>query len=247
MRFGNAVAATVLVAVACAGGGSGGPSETVVVSAASSLGEVFTAMESTFEATHPGIDVVVNTAASSTLERQILSGAPVDVFAPADERHLEDLLAAGLAHRPSVFATNHLVIAVPEGNPGGVTGPRDLTRPELLVGLCVADAPCGDLARTALTRIGVVPDIDTEEPNVRSLFTKIEAGEIDAGIVYETDVVSSAGTVEWMRLSPEADVLAAYWIAAVTDPPGPSVAEFIAFVLSSEGRDLLDEYGFGSP
>ncbi|MDX1690099.1 MAG: molybdate ABC transporter substrate-binding protein [Acidimicrobiia bacterium] len=239
MRF--TLASGILLLVGACGTSSGGE---IVVSAASSLTDAFGAVETAYEDAHPGVDVVVNTAGSRALAEQILQGAPVDVFAPADTAVMDrvtDHVADAV-----VFATNRPALVVPRGNPGGVTGLADLARDDLLVGLCAEGIPCGDVARAALARAEVTVSPATEEPNVRALLTKVEAGELDAGIVYATD--AAAGAVETVPITGAPDLVVRYPIAAVTAAPNPGgAADFVAFVLSDDGRAILDEYGFGSP
>jgi molybdate transport system substrate-binding protein len=107
--------------------------------------------------------------------------------------------------------------------------------------------PCGDFGRQSLEAAGVVPSLDTEEPDVRALLTKIEAGELDAGIVYVTDVLSS-GAVAGIDIPEEFNVVAAYQIAVLTDAPNPRGADaFVDFVLSEDGQEILRRFGFESP
>jgi molybdate transport system substrate-binding protein len=231
--------ALLLVAVSVACGGSTG--DKIVVSAASSLTDAFGAVEVAFEAAHPGIDVVLNFGASSTLREQIAEGAPVDVFAAALPSEIEAI--AGLLGEAKTFAINELVIAVAPGNPGDVRTLDDFERDELLLGVCVAAAPCGALAREAFAAVDVEPSIDSEEPNVRALLTKVAGGELDAGIVYVTDLIGGGEGLP-LLFGPTAE----YPIAAVHNGPNPvGAASFVAFVLSDEGRSILAEYGFGSP
>jgi molybdate transport system substrate-binding protein len=94
----------------------------------------------------------------------------------------------------------------------------------------------------------VTPAIDTNEPDVRALLTKIEAGELDAGITYVTDVISTAGRVEGVDIPDENNVVAEYPIAALASAPNPdAAAAFVEFVLSNEGQAILTGYGFSSP
>lgn len=217
------------------------------MSAASSLTDAFTEIAAAFEQAHPGTHVALEFAGSSTLRDQILEGSPADVFASANSATMDAVVHAGMVSaQPETFALNHLVIAVPAGNPAGITGLDDFARPELLIGVCAAGVPCGDLARAALAAAGVVPSIDTDEPNVRSLLTKIAEGELDAGLVYVTDVVSAGGSVESIAEPP--GWVTRYEIAVLAAPPHPeAAAEFVAFVLSDEGRAILEQYGFGRP
>lgn len=220
----------------------------VLVSAAASLTDAFGEIESAFEAANPGVDIVLNLGASSALREQILEGAPADVFASANTSNMDQVVEGGAASDPQIFATNLLQIAVPTGNPGGVTGLEDFAREELLIGLCEEEVPCGDFGREALANAGVTPSIDTNEPDVRALLTKVEAGELDAGIVYVTDVLSTGGSVEGVDIPTEDNVVASYPIAALTEAPNPdAAAAFVEFVLSDEGQTILNGFGFSSP
>ncbi len=226
----------------------GSPSE-VRVSAAASLTDAFAEIETAFEATHPGIDVVLNFGGSSALREQIIEGAPVDVFASANMSIMDSVVAAGeVVSEPRVFASNLLEIAVPPGNPGDVAGLVDFSRAGLLVGLCAEGVPCGDFGRNALEKAGVVPVIDSNEPDVRALLTKIELGELDAGIVYATDVESAGGRVEGVEIPASDNVIATYPIAVLVSAPNPRGADaFLEFVLSDPGQAILSRYGFAAP
>ena len=241
------LAATGLLLVVAACGGSQSASDEVLVSAAVSLIDAFGESETAFEASNPGFDVLLNFGSSSSLREQILEGAPVDVFASANPSNMAQVIDAGASDRSTTFAINALQIAVPVGNPAGIAGLTDFADPELLIGLCASGVPCGDFARQALEAAGVVPSLDTEEPDVKALLTKIEAGELDAGIVYVTDVLAS-GAVDGIEIPDEFNVLAEYHIAVMTEAPNPGGAEaFVNFVLSAMGQAILQSYGFESP
>ena len=228
--------ACCLLLVACGGGAS----DEIVVSAASSLSGAFAEIESSFEAEHPGTNVVLNLGGSSALREQILEGAPVDVFASANTSTMSQV--GDLVDTPVIFVTNGLEIAVPSGNPASVTSLADFGREELLIGLCAIAVPCGSLSVDALDAAGVDPAIDSSEPNVALLLSKVEAGELDAGIVYSSDVMRA--DVEGIPL----DIFTDYAIATLVDAPNSQGASaFVAFVLSAEGRAILATHGFGSP
>ena len=245
-----------LVAVsACSGSGveattsSGGELDGVItVFAAASLTNVFDELVVEFEAQNPGVEVRVSFAGSSSLREQILEGAPADVYASANTSNMETVSAAdGLRAPAAVFASNRLQIAVPADNPGDVAGLGDLSRPELLVGLCAVGVPCGDLARQALDAAGVTAELDTNELDVRALLTKIEVGELDVGIVYATDILA-AGT-DVVGLEPVLEgAQAEYPIAVLRDSTNPGAADaFVKFVLSPAGVAVLSSHGFGTP
>ncbi|MEX0864163.1 MAG: molybdate ABC transporter substrate-binding protein [Acidimicrobiia bacterium] len=221
----------------------------LLVSAASSLTGAFAEIEAAFEKMNPQVDVILNLGGSSALREAILEGAPVDVFAPADTSNMERVAdAGGLAGEPTVFARNLLQIAVPSGNPANVSTLADFARDELLIGLCAADVPCGSLARQAFWAAGVTPAIDTNEPSVRGLLTKIEAGELDAGITYVTDVLSAERAVDGVDIPVDENIVASYPIGIMADAPNPETAEaFVAFVLSGVGGAILIRHGFSSP
>ena len=240
----RSLGAGLMVAVlAACGAGSG--DDALVVFAAASLTDAFDDVVEAFEAAHPDIDVATSYAGSSSLREQVLAGAPADVVATANETIMDELVAAGSVDTPVVFATNRLTIAVPAGNPGGVDGLDDLARAELLVGLCAPAVPCGSFARSMLDAAGVVASVDTEEGDVRSLVTKVAAGELDAAVVYETDVAADAD-LERVAVPDDVNVEARYPIAVVADG-GDAAAEFVAFVAGAEGQAILRDHGFGAP
>ncbi|MGH3668193.1 MAG: molybdate ABC transporter substrate-binding protein [Acidimicrobiia bacterium] len=232
--------------IACSGSSVEGE---LLVSAAASLTDAFAEMESAFEVANPGLDVVLNLGSSSALREQILEGAPADVFASANTANMDQVAEAGeLSGEAEIFVTNSLQIAVPIGNPAEVTGVEDFAREELLIGLCAEGVPCGDFGRQALAKAGVIPSVDTNEPDVRALLTKIEAGELDAGITYVTDVLSASGSVEGLEIPAEVNIVAEYPIATLAGAPNPdAAAAWVEFVLSEEGQAILTRYGFTSP
>jgi molybdate transport system substrate-binding protein len=178
----------------------------------------------------------------------VLAGAPADVFASADTSNMDQLVAAGAAADPVPFAANELQIAVPAGNPGGVDGLDDLADDGLLIGLCAEDVPCGRFASEALAAAGVTAAVDTFATDVRALLTQLASGDLDAGVVYRTDVLAADGTVDGIDIPAEQNVIATYPIAALTEAPNAGAAwAFVAFVLSTAGQAILGSYGFSAP
>lgn len=227
------MAALVLSLTACA---PQAEERTITVFAAASLTESFEEIAEAFEDANPGVDIVFSFGGSSGLATQIVEGAPADVFAAASPAAME---ASGLADS-SVFATNVLTIAVPAGNPGGVAGLADFANPDLAVALCAVEVPCGAASATLLTAAGVAPAVDTYEQDVKAVLTKVELGEVDAGLVYLTDVLSAGDGVEGI----EVDSAPVDYPIAALDERGN---DFVAFVLSARGRAILKAAGFGAP
>lgn len=241
MKLATLLFVALLSTASC--GGTDAQDRRLLVSAASSLSGAFAEIESVFEEANPEVDLILNLGGSSQLREQILQGAPADVFASANPEIMAELVDAGrLAAAPRDFAVNRLVIAVPRGNPAAVDGLEDFDDGSLLIGLCAPDVPCGRLARSALAAAGVAADVDTEEPSVRALLVKIEAGELDAGLTYATDVLASD---EVDAIEVPGDHTALYQIAVVSG--SPTADEFVRFVLSDEGLAILADHGFGLP
>ena len=245
-------AAGVLVAVllpGCGATGSSegatGPSGTVDVFAAASLTETFTAIGSAFEDAHPGVTVSLNLGSSAALAQQLVAGAPADVFASASPSAMEVATTAGRAEAPVTFARNRLALAVPTGNPGGVRELADLARPELTIALCAPQVPCGELAATVLRRSGVTAAPDTLEQDVRAALSKVRLGEVDAALVYRTDVLAAADQVQEVPLPEAGSATTDYSLTVVADAPDAAAARaFVAYVLSREGQRVLADAGF---
>lgn len=221
----------------------------IVVFAALSLADAFTELGTAFEEQNDGTSVEFNFGPSSGLANQILEGAPADVFASANATQMDVVVeAGGNEGEPEPFVTNVLEIAVPPDNPGEVAGLEDFARDELLIGLCAEEVPCGQFGRQILEGAGITPAIDTDEPDVRALLTKVESGELDAGIVYKTDVLASDGAVEGVDIPEDQNVIATYPLVALAEAGAPEVAAaFVEFVLSEEGFEILESFGFRSP
>ena len=231
----------LLVALLLAAGCSE-PTDTVPlqVSAAASLTDAFTELAVAFEQARPGVEVALNLAGSTTLVEQVLRGAPVDVLATADPRTMQRAVDEGAVAGPEPFATNALVVAHPEEGPD--RGVRDLADPELLVGLCAPEVPCGAAAREALRALGVTPRPDTEDGDVRTLLTRLVRGELDVGVVYATDL-AAADELDGTELPGARTVL----VIATTDDAPAVARDFVAFVRSPDGRAVLTDHGFGVP
>jgi molybdate transport system substrate-binding protein len=219
----------------------------IVVFAAASLTDAFTAIGDAFESEHPDVDVTFNFAASSDLVTQIEEGAPADVFASADQRNMDKLVEAERAAAdPATFASNSLAIIVEAGNPHGIASVDDLADPDLIVVTCDPEVPIGRYTEQVFEAAGIEVTPDSFEENVRGIVTKVVEGEADAGLVYVTDVLAAGESAEGVDIPADVNVVAAYPIAPVTDGPNPDGgAAFTEFVLSDDGQTILAEFGFG--
>ncbi|MFJ2033240.1 molybdate ABC transporter substrate-binding protein [Streptosporangium sp. NPDC087985] len=244
------VLVAVLLTLTSCGSGSeaGAGAGNVTVFAAASLTESFTRLGKDFEAAHPGVAVTFNFGSSATLAQQITQGAPADVFAAASPATMKTVTDASLAGDPVVFVRNRLQIAVPKGNPAGVHTLKDLADPGIKVALCAVQVPCGAAAAKALDAAGLKVTPVTLEQDVKATLTKVELGEVDAALVYRTDVLAASGKVEGIAF-PEADqAVNDYPIAVLSKAPaGDTAKDFVDLVLSSQGREVLVAAGFEAP
>ena len=255
------VAAAAAALLLTAGCGSGSPDDaaapsspsssltgTLTVFAAASLTDVFEGFGEQLTADNPGLEVRFNFAGSSALAQQIVQGAPVDVFASADEPQMavvtdEDLAASD----PQIFTSNLLQIAVPPGNPAGIAGLEDFARADLALALCAPDVPCGTAAEALFAAAGTTPRPDTLEEDVRAALTKVELGEVDAALVYTSDVVAAGDAVEGIDVPEAGEAVNLYPICVLAGAPNPEAAEaFVDLVHSEEGQQALADAGFGA-
>ena len=221
---------------------------TINVFAAASLTEAFTTIGAAFESAHPGVKVVFNFGASSALAQQVVAGAPADVFAAANPATMKIVVDAGDASAPQVFVTNRLEIAVPANNPGKVTGLADFAKPGLKIALCAPKVPCGAAATKAFKAAGITAAPDTLEQDVKGALTKVVLGEVDAALVYRTDVLAAGDKVKGIDFPEAAQAVNAYPIATLTGAPSAAGAQsFVAYVLSDQGQRVLAAAGFGRP
>jgi molybdate transport system substrate-binding protein len=243
------LAATVLLLAGCGGTPATGDDDsgdegagTVTVLAAASLTEAFTRIGEDFRAAHPGTTVTFSFGGSSGLAQQIVAGAPADVFAAASPATMRTVTEAGdAAGEPATFARNQLVIAVPKGNPQGVSGLASLSEPGVKVALCAEQVPCGAAAKKAGVRVTPV----TQEQDVKAALAKVKLGEVDAALVYRTDVRAAAADVDGVEFPESARAVNDYPIVALRDAPNAAgAAAFVAYVRSAPAQRVLADAGF---
>ncbi|WP_422768796.1 molybdate ABC transporter substrate-binding protein [Plantactinospora sp. WMMC1484] len=230
-------------------GGGGAVDGTVTVFAAASLTEPFRQLGKDFERANPGVRVTFSFAGSSALATQINQGAPADVFASAAPANMAVVVDAGNAEgMPTVFVRNQLVIAVPKGNPDGVTRLADLTGPDAKVAVCAEQVPCGAAAKKALDAAGVRLSPVTLEQDVKAALSKVRLGEVDAALVYRTDARAAAADVDGIEFPESTVAINDYPITVLENAPNkPGAQAFVTYVLSDTGRAVLTAAGFQAP
>lgn len=222
------------------------PAVELRVFAAASLTEAFTEVGDTFMGENPNVTVTFVFDSSSNLALQLQQGAAADVLATADERTMGE--AADYVETPQVFATNRLAIVVAPGNPLGIEGLADLARPDLKVVLAAPEVPVGKYAVEALDAQAITVEPVSYEATVKAVATKVALGEADAGIVYVTDVTAADDEIDGVTIPDEQNLVATYPIAVVSASKAPDEAQaFVDFVLSAEGQQIMQSYGFQPP
>ena len=251
-------AAATLLLAGCGGsstGSSAAPTsaapaaQTLTVLAAASLTESFTAIGKQFETDHPGVTVKFNFAGSSDLAQQIVQGAPADVFASASDATMKTVTDASLtAATPTVFAKNILQIATPPGNPKGIATFADLAKPDLKVIVCAAQVPCGAAAVKIEKATNVTIKPVSEETDVKSVLSKVESGDADAGLVYVTDVNAAGDKVQGVNFPEASKAVTNYPIAVLKNAPAAGLAtQFQSVVTGDFGQKTLEQAGFAKP
>ena len=191
-------------------------------------------------------------ASSNQLALQITRGAPADVYASASPIYTQDLFRSGLVEKPRTFATNSLVLAVPRSNPAKIRSVQDLAkRPRLKLVVAGAKVPIGLYTREVLKRLGllrVLRKAVSQEPDVKGIVGKLALGEADAGFVYATDVRAASSRLIAIRLPKRSQPSVRYEVAVVKGSKNREAAlEFVADLLSTDGRRELAKAGFGLP
>ena len=200
------------------------------------------------EQANPGVTVTFSFGPSSGLAEQITQGAPADVFASASTKNMDQVVQSGAATAPKPFASNQMEIAVPPDNPAHVAGVKDLARSGVKVALCQAQVPCGATAAKVFDKAGVTVTPVTEEVDVKSVLAKVSLGEVDAGVVYVTDVRSAGSKVRGIPIPADINASTSYPIATLAKAPNPAAAKaFTGLVLSAAGQQVLAADGFAKP
>jgi molybdate transport system substrate-binding protein len=203
-------------------------SKSLTVLAAASLTESFTELGKMFETQNPGVKVSFSFAGSQQLAQQLDQGADADVFASASQKYMDAAVQSRRVNKEDVkiFVKNRLVVIFPKDNPAGLKELKDLAKPGLKLDLADKAVPVGQYALDFLD--------------------KASLGEVDAGIVYVTDVtVAAAQKIGKLDIPDALNTVATYPIAPISDSKNTDLAKaFVALVLSPDGQAVMAMYGF---
>ncbi len=233
------IAAVVLALVGAAGVASATVSG-ITVYAASSLTNVFPAIDGGPKYSFGG---------SNALAAQIQLGAPADVFASANTAIPAALYAKGLVSQPVDFTRNTLVIIVPKSNPAGISSIYDLTKTGVSIDIAASGVPVGSYTLQILGQMNltkpVLANVVSKETDVREVLAKVALGQVDAGFVYSTDAQTVPGQVNVIPVPAWAQPKVTYAMAIVTGSPNQAAAQaFINEVLAKAGQAKLKSFGF---
>lgn len=229
----------------------------LTVSAAASLTNAFKEITLNYQSQYPDVKVALNFGASGALLQQIAKGAPVDVFASADQETMDAAEKQGLvsASERRNFVKNSLVLVVPnEAKNSKIVLKRlqDLNQTEIkriAIGN-PASVPVGRYTVHALTQNKLWPALESKAintQNVRQSLDYVARGEVDAGFVYATDAAIMSDKVS-IAFEVPFDVAITYPIAPIKESKNMEEAKrFIRFLSSPQSLAILRKYGFQQP
>jgi molybdate transport system substrate-binding protein len=242
----GATAAVLLAALLVAACGDDGKPR-LVVSAASSLRDALTSCSAGF----PDAKVRLQFAGSDELAAQIRRGVRPDVFAAANTKLPDELNADGLLNEPVVFATNELVLAVPD-DARRVDSLDDLQKPGTKLAIGSQSVPVGSYTRDVLSRLPggersqILKNVRSEEPDAKGVVGKLTQGAVDAGFVYASDVSATKGKLRAVDLPGRLKPTVEYGAGAVRGADQPKAAQnYVNGLAAGVCADALRESGFG--
>src|SRR5215472_4553667 len=221
-RFAFTIAALTAVAVAgCSSSSSSSPSST---------------------SSSPATGTITVFAAAS------LTGAFTQIGKQFEAAHKGDTVKFSFGPSSGLATKNTMQVAVPPNNPAKVTSVNDLAKKSVKVALCQPQVPCGAVAAEVFKNAGITVKPVTLQPDVKSVLTQVETGNVDAGMVYVTDVLAAGSKVKGVTIPASDNASTLYPIAAVTSSKHKSIADaFVAYVLSPAGQSVLTTAGFEQP
>lgn len=226
----------------------------LTVSAAASLTNVFREIGKKFEASNPGFRVILNFGASGALLQQIDKGAPVDVFASADQKTMNQAAEKGLIISDSRrdFVSNELVLVLPPGAKARIEELKDLDAKQIgKIALGNPETvPAGRYTQETLAKAGLwevlTPKFIFGE-SVRQVLDYVSRGEVDAGFVFSTDAIVARDKVHVALEAKDHQPITYPISIAASTKNRDSAKRFVDFVLGAEGREILFKHGFKKP
>jgi molybdate transport system substrate-binding protein len=205
----------------------------VIVFAASSLTDSYTSLGKQFEAAHKGVKINFSFLASTTLATQIKAGAPADIFVSASPVDMQ-----GIANGQD-YLVNRVVLGAAKSS--SISKISDLNGKVVWV-QCAHEVPCGAAADSALVGEGVTSKPVSYEPKVSSAVAKLVAGEVDAAIIYKTDVLANSKKLKGIEFTNKEAASTTYQIAQLRKNYWATT--FIDYLKSRKSLIFLKSKGF---
>jgi len=222
------------------------------VSAAVSLKDALGEIQKNYESKNPTIKLIYNLGASGALQKQIEQGAPADIFMSAAPKQMNDLEAKNLVNKATRknLVENKLVIIVPKASTLPISTYEDLAKDEvqkLSIGE-TGSVPAGQYAHEVLKKLGIwdkIKDKAVLAKDVRTVLTYVETGNVEAGIVYKTDAISS-DKIKISAIAPEGSHQPiVYPVAVLSGTKQQKAAEdFLTYLSTPECKAIFEKYGF---
>lgn len=222
----------------------------LTVSAAASLQDALTELGKDYEADHDHIKITYNFGGSGALQQQISQGAPVDLFFSASEASYNTLVKDGDIDEKdgTDLLENELVLVTPKENDKNIESFEDLTKADKVALGTPESVPAGEYGIETLKSIDVWTKIKSNVvygKDVRQVLIYAETGNVDAGIVYKTDALTSDKIEVVATADEDTHSPIIYPVGILKDSKNPDeAADFYAFLKSDDAMEVFKDYGF---
>jgi molybdate transport system substrate-binding protein len=246
------VVALITFLIPVCGCGGSGTQVTLNVSSAASLTDALKAVNDLYTQQNENVTIVANFAASGTLQTQIEQGAPADVFISAAAKQMNALQTGGLIidDTRQDLLNNKVVLVVPMNSTLNISSFMDLLNTDVKrIGIGDPEfVPAGTYGKQALEVLGIYEQLQDKlilASDVRQVLGYVEAGNVEAGIVYSTDAAITDGVKVVADAPDEVNSKIAYPVAVTKDSKNVEAAEiYISFLFNNEARGIFKKYGF---
>lgn len=233
-------------------GATGNQNKTITLSAAVSLKEALTELQKLYAQKNPRVKLNINFGSSGALQQQIEEGAPVDAFISAGKRQMDGLEKQGLIDRETRkdILGNELVLVVAKGKETQIKGFNDLSG-EKVVKISIGTpetVPAGKYAQETLSKLGLWEKLQDKlvlAKDVRQVLTYVDTGNVDAGLVYESDARALKNGMKAATAPDNTHQPIVYPAAVIKDSKAASEArDFLNFLTGPEAAAVFKQYGF---
>jgi len=231
----------------------------VVAYTAASLSGVSPKLAADFEKMYPGHTVVFNLAGTQALKTQVVNGAYADVFISASNAYTKELTTGGYFVTDTVkpLTSNYVIVILPAKNPANIKSLTDLSKPGLKIAMADKSVPVGSATASVMANLeksteygkewnaSVYSNVVTYETSEPAVASKVELGEVDAGLVYESTYTAGTSKYQAITIPRSVNYLQTYTIGVMKQSTSKgAAADFETFMLSTIGQQDLKDYGF---